>query len=811
MKKWNKEYIKLILYPHAIIIFCFACLSLLFYYPLLSGKTLLQSDIIQYEGMSRQLKEHRATTNSETYWIDNAFGGMPTYQLGAQYPADFLSPIYSFFRFLPRPAHILFLYLLGSYLLFIVINFNWISALFGSIAFSLSTYLLIILQVGHNTKALAISFFPFVISGMFLLFQKRRLLGFILSTIALGMHLRANHYQMTYYLLFLMGIFVLAFGYQALKNKKIKSFSKSILILSLSGILALGFNATSLLTTIEYSDFSTRGSSELTINPDGSPKEKTTGLDFDYITEYSYGIFESLNLIAPRIQGGASSENLGKDHGLYDFLIKNGVGARQAIQFSKNVPTYWGTQPILEAPAYIGISVFFFALIGIYFVKGPLRNALLFSILFSLFLSWGKNLSFLTEFFVNYIPLYNKFRAVSSIQVILEFCFPVLAVLGLSHLFYSKETINIKRFIKVASIPIIILSLVYLFQGMLTFTGLNDSYFSEIYGANLLSKIKEARVSIFKEDIFRGILICCILIVIYYLFYIKILKKNLALISVIFLLIIDLLSVANNYIDRDAFINDKSEYKNFKITPADRSILKDKSRYRVYEPHLGLTGARTSYFHNAIGGYHGAKPRRFEELFEFYKSQQISGILDFLNVKYLLIQNKENQNLQALMNPNALGSAWFVRELKEVNNADLLMQELNKTDFSNTALIIENNLPNGLPRNFSVDSLASIKLLEAKPDHLIYKINNSSNGFAVFSEIYYPNGWKVFVDGIEKTIYNINYVLRGLDIPKNSNVIEFKFQPEVITRGTFLQRFSLVFFVSVIFVLIYFQYFRKTS
>ena len=372
MKKLNKELVRSILMPHGLVVLGLVFISLLFYYPLLNGKTLLQSDIRQYEGMSRELKEHRLETGEETYWVNNAFGGMPTYQLGAQYPADFLSPIYSFFRVLPRPAHILFLYLFGAYVLLLVLKMPWHTALFGSLAFGFSTYLLIILQVGHNTKALAVSFIPFVLAGLLLVFERKKLLGFILTTLALGMQIRANHYQMTYYLLLLMGVFVIVFGIQAWKEKKGKSFLEVLGVLLISGILSLGFNATPLLATAEYTSFSTRGSSELKLQADGTPKEQSSGLDYDYITEYSYGIFESLNLIAPRIQGGGSSENLGEDHGVYDFLRTRGVGQTQAKQFSENVPTYWGSQPILEAPAYIGISVFFFAIIALAFVKGPI-------------------------------------------------------------------------------------------------------------------------------------------------------------------------------------------------------------------------------------------------------------------------------------------------------------------------------------------------------------------------------------------------------------------------------------------------------
>ncbi len=810
MKKRNNRQLSSFLFPHAPILICFAFISLLFYYPLFSGKTLLQSDIIQYEGMSRQLKEYRINTSKETYWIDNAFGGMPTYQLGAKYPADFLSPIYSFFRILPRPAHILFLYLLGGYLFLILINFTWPTALFGAISFGFSTYLLIIIQVGHNTKALAISFFPFVIAGMLLLFKRRWFWGFILSSLSIGMQVRANHYQMTYYLFLLMGIFFLVYGFYSWKKNRGFSFLKSLLILFVSGTIALGFNSTSLMATSEYTDFSTRGKSELTINPDGSPKEQSTGLDFDYITEYSYGIFESLNLIVPRIQGGGSREDLGRKHGIYDFLIQNGVGANQALQFSKNVPTYWGTQPILEAPAYIGISVFFFALMSLFLIRGPLRDSLALGILFSLLLSWGKNLSFLTEFFVNYVPLYNKFRAVSSLQVVLEFCFPVLAAMGLHHLFYKREKIEIKYFLKIAAIPFLILSLVYISKGLFSFTGINDSYFVELYGPSLVSQIKEARISIFESDVFRALLFCITLTVLYYLFYINKIKKNSALILILLVLTIDLVGVANRYIDRDAFVSPKRAVNTFQITSADLSIQKDTSRFRVFEPRLGLTGARTSFFHNALGGYHGAKPRRFEELFDAYKTHQNTGILDFLNVKYIISSDQENGSLKPLLNPNALGPVWFVNEIKEFRTLDELMQALKEADFNRTALVFEKDLPHGLIKNYTIDSLTKIHLISAKPDYLKYQVNNTSNAFAVFSEMYYPKGWKAFVDGKEFPIFNVNYVLRGLEIPANVSEVEFRFEPKLIGKGTFFRWLSLVFFVLGICVLGYFQYFRKT-
>ena len=811
MKKWNKNVLPSTILYHAGVVLGFALVALLFYYPLLSGKTLLQSDIRQYQGMSRQLQEHREATGEETYWIDNAFGGMPTYQLGAKFPADVLQPIYSFFRILPRPAHILFLYLLGVYLVLLILKKPWPVALFGSLAFGFSTYLLIILQVGHNTKALAVSFFPFVFGGVLLLLQKRWFWGVLLSSLALGMQIRANHYQMTYYLLMLLGLLVLVYGYHSLKNKQTKSFLQSLGALIASGILALGFNATPLLATAEYTDFSTRGKSELKQNADGSPKEQSTGLDFDYITEYSYGIFESLNLIAPRVQGGGSSEDLGTKHGVYDFLIDNGASPNQAGEFSKNVPTYWGEQPILEAPAYIGITVFFFALFGFFFSRGPLRMTLALGALFSLLLSWGKNLSFLTAFFVSYFPLYNKFRAVSSIQVVLEFCLPMLAAMGLFHVFYSTQKLELKRFLKIAAIPIVLFTLVLLTQGMLSFSGANDAYFKEIYGTALVSQIREARISIFQSDLFRGILFCVLLTGLIYLYQTKKIKRGLALTLVIGLLIIDLIGISNRYIDREAFVSKRFTNAPFRMTAADQALLQDQDRFRVYEPQLGLTGARTAYFHNALGGYHGAKPRRFEELFEAYSAQQNTGILDFLNVKYILYPEEESGELKPLLNPNALGPAWMVSEIETKATPDALLEALKETDFKTTVLVLDHDLPADFSKQYTLDSLAQITLSKAKPDQLTYRVQTTTPAFAVFSEMHYPKGWKATLDGKPVPIINVNYVLRGVQVPANASVIEFRFEPAVIKQGTRLRWLSLGLFAISILVLGYYQYFKTKS
>lgn len=807
MKKLNEINWKSFLIPHLLVVLGFAMISLLFYYPLLSGNTLVQSDIRQYEGMARQLKEYRAETGKETYWVDNAFGGMPSYQLGAEFPADVLRPVYNFFRLLPRPAHILFLYFLGVYLLLVVFRVQWQYAVFGALSFGFSTYLLIILQVGHNTKALAVSFFSFSLAGLLLLIRNRFLWGFVLSTLAMAMQIRANHYQMTYYLLFLLAIFIVGYGIQALRESSLPSFFKSIAFFGLSGILAIGLNATPLLATAEYSKFSTRSASELKLQPDGSPKEQSSGLDYDYITEYSYGIFESLNLIVPRIQGGGSSEDLGEEHGIFDFLVENGVSRSQATQFVKNVPTYWGDQPILEAPAYIGITVFFFALLGVFFVKSSLRNVLLAGILFSLILSWGKNLPFVTSFFIDFVPFYNKFRAVSSVQVLLELCFPLLAVLGLNRVFSTSDEWNNKRFLKVALSPVVFFLALLLLQNTFSFAGGNDTYFEQIYGPTLLEKIREARASIFKADLIRAILYVLILTGIIWAYRTSKAKKQLVLIVVFAAMLFDLLGISKRYIDFGGFVK-INQYSPFEMTAADQTLIQDTTRYRVLEPQLGLTGARTAYFHNAIGGYHGAKPRRFEELHDYYRTHQLTGVLDFLNVKYVLYSDPEKGILQPMRNPNSLGAAWPIHELKEVESADALLQELNATDFKTQALIISNDLPETIPKRFTKDSLVQITLEFAQPDYLKYKVQQSANQFYVFSEMYYPQGWTALIDGVSAPIYNVNYVLRGLYVPNQAKTIEFLFQPPVVKLGTQIRWFSFILFLGISGVIMYLQ-FRK--
>ena len=789
---------------HGLVLVCFIIFAQLFYYPSLTGMKLLQSDIVQYSGMSRQIKEYRSQNDGkETYWIDNAFGGMPTYQLGAKYPADFLGLIHDLFKLIPRPAYLLFLYLFSSYILFLVLKVDWRVAVFGSFAFGLSTYLLIIIQVGHNTKAMALSYMPLALAGFFLLIDKRWLYGFILSVLGLGLNIRANHYQMSYYLLFILVILGLVYLHQAYQNKNLKTISKSLGLFSLSGILAIGLNATPLLSTSEYSKFSTRSGSELKLNLGTSQKSTSDGLDYNYITEYSYGIFESLSLIIPRVQGGGSRENLGTESELYEFLVKKGVSIKQAKNFVSSVPTYWGSQPILEAPAYIGIVVFFFAVFAMIILKGPIRNALMIASILSLILSWGKNFPIVTDFFIYNVPFYNKFRAVSSAQVILELCVPVLAALGLQKLLsnpqkyfkpFLKTTIGILGFL----ISLILLKII----GLFSFKSAIDIRLREAYGEEILEQIIFARREVFNDDILRGVFLVIITFLVFMLYKNQKIKKNIAIVLLFGLLIYDLGGVAVRYLDWSRFVDPSQIETPFRITNADEIILNDKSRYRVYEPELNLTGARTAYFHNSLGGYHGAKPRRFQELFQFFNFNQIPEILNMLNVKYVLYQSKEE--LSTLINEEAQGNAWFVDSIIRVKSADEVLESFKTIDLKNQAVVEDELTAKALTLNQNRDhDESSIKLIEDSVNLLRYSFVSKSKQVVVFSEMYYPDGWEAKIDGNIVPHYRVNYILRALAIESGEHIITFEFNPKVVNTGTKIRYASISFFTLILLLILY--------
>ena len=768
--------------PHLIAVALFAIIAIAFFYPVLQGKAIWQSDIVQYTGMAKERNDYRLSDNKESYWTNSAFGGMPTYQLGANYPYDFIKQVDRTLRFLPRPADYLFLYFIGFYLLLSVLKVDTRNAFLGAIAFGLSTYLIIILGVGHNAKAHSIAYFAPVLAGILLVFQRKYLVGGILTAFALALQLCANHFQMTYYLLLLVLLLGAAYLYQAIKQKQLKNFLKAMVVLIGAAFIAVLSNATLLLATREYAAWSTRSKSTLTT---ATTTIEASGLSKDYITEYSYGITESLNLIVPRLFGGSNHEALGEKSNTYQYLASQGYGGAEALNFANSLPTYWGDQPIVAAPAYIGIVVFFFFVLALFVVRNKLKWWLIAGTLMALLLSWGKNFNLLTDFMIDYFPLYNKFRAVSSIQVLLELCVPVLAVLGLYQFIKMPAEERKKPLLNTICVVLGILVLLLLGKGFFSFTSPNDARYAQYYGNELIAMIVKDRESIYTSDVLRALLLTLLTAAALALYHFK--KLNLWAVQVIILalLFFDLGGVAKRYVNKDSFVEGHQLANPFQPTPADEYILRDKSYYRVYEPEVGLNGARTSFFHHSIGGYHAAKPRKLQELFDYQFKEGNMKVLNWLNVKYVIVRNEKNQ-VTPILNDEALGNAWFVNQVIRKANDDEVMSELRNFDPATEVVVNNKEVKAVFPLQYSADSTATIQLKSYAPDALVYESNNAHDGFAVFSEMYYPHGWQATIDGKPAKFYPVDYLLRGMPIPAGKHTIKFSFEPEVVTTGSYL-------------------------
>ena len=768
--------------PHLLVLVGFVIISLLYFSPVLQGKQIFQSDIMQYIGMSKQQSDFRAETGEETYWTNSAFAGMPTYQLGAKYPHNYIKKLDLTLRFLPRPADYLFLYFFSFYILLLVLKVDFKLATLGALAFGFSTYLIIILGVGHNSKAHAIAYMPLVLSGILLTFQRKYISGFLLTTIAMGLELVANHFQMTYYLMFLVIIIGVAYLVDAYKKQGLPHYFKAIGVLVVAVILSVALNATNVLATQEYVKESTRGQSELSINPDGSSKEVTSGLDRDYITQFSYGFAETFNLFIPRFMGGGNGEDVGKESKTYTAFRTLGATPAQALEESKRAPMYWGDQPIVEAPAYVGAVVLFLFVLALFLVNGRLKWWLVGGSLFALLLSYGKNLGFLTDFFIDHIPLYNKFRAVTSIQVILELCIPVLAVMGLVKVFNVNENKDQKfKALKYTAIITGGISLVFLLfkTSLFDFVGINDGFYRQNYGQAFIDAIREDRKVIFNQDTIRTLVLVLLSAGTIYMYLKDKLKEKWAIVIFVILILFDLVGVDRRYVNNDDFVSSIQVSKPFVANEADKYILQDTSYYRVFDLVGGA--AKPSYFHNSLNGYNAAELKRYSELFDFYVVKNNLKVLNMLNTKYIIVQDSLG-TVFPYTNEEVNGNAWFIKSLEKVNSANEEILALENLDNKNKA--VYNLEMNSLKDNYSLDSLASIKLIKHQPNYLKYLSKNRHEGFVVFSEIYYPKGWKTFLDGQETTHMRVNYTLRGMEIPAGEHIIEFKFDPDVVKTGS---------------------------
>lgn len=813
------------LVKHVLIIIGFAVLAILYFNPVLQGKEIIQSDIVQYTGMAKQMNDIRDAYDEETYWIDSAFVGMPTYQLGVNYPYNFVKKFDRLLRFLPRPADYLFLYLVCFYFLMLTITNDFRLSLIGALAFGFSTYLIVIIGGGHNSKAHAIAYMPLVLSGILLVFKKRYLIGFLVTTIGLALEINANHFQMTYYLLLLVLVLGICFFIDAFSKKKLRQFFISVSVLFGALFLSMGLNSTNILATQEYVKDTTRGKSELTINPDGSPKENSSGLSKAYITQWSYGISETFNLFIPRFMGGRNSEQLDKNSASYKTLLKHGASPSEALKIVETqIPTYWGEQPWVLGPAYIGASILLLFFLSFFLVKGKTKWWLTSTIVLTLLLSYGHNFELLTNFFIDYIPLYNKFRAVSSIQVIVELCVPILAIIGLQKLLDNsiEQTLKLKA-LKYTFIGLGGLTIFFLIFKSVLFDFVNSRELDQLSGPNsdLLSAIIDDRKDLFSYDAWRTLVLISIFSGVIWMYLKNRLSEKLSLILFAIIVLFDLVGVDRRYVNNENFTTSRTINNYFRPSQADKEILKDTSDFRVYDMSSGFFTGKASYLHNSIGGYHAAQPKRIQELYEFYLSKGNIEVLNMLNVKYL-IKSSENGRPDAVKNPLANGNAWFITKLNLVDTANKEILALEKLNTKESAIVRKDTWLNFLDDSpqkferyssnefsFAIGQENYIKLVSDKPDHLIYNSKNEESAFAVFSENFYQPGWQAFLNGKPVEHLRVNYTLRGLPIPAGIHTIEFKFIPKVIETGSGITIVSLVIFILVLISLLYLIFRKK--
>jgi hypothetical protein len=804
--------------PHLIAIVIFIAVSMVYFAPLMEGKQLNQSDNLQYQGASKEISDYRVATGNEALWTNSMFGGMPAYQISVVFSSNMVKYIDRILHLgLPGQAGMVFLYFIGFYIMLLAFKVNQKLSTIGAIGFGFSSFFLIILAVGHNTQAIAIGYIAPVIAGVILCFRGKYILGGILSALFLALEFNANHLQITYYLMLIIFVLVVFEFIYKYKEKKLKEFFKAVIILFAAAFLAIGTNFTNLWSTYEYGKESTRGKSELTANLE----DKTSGLDRSYAVAYSYGRMETFTLLIPDFMGGSSDGELGKGSDTYKALQQNNVPTSEANKFIKHLPMYWGPQGSTYGPVYVGAILCFLFVLGLFIVKGKYKWWLLVTTILAILLSWGKNLMWFSNLFFDYIPGYDKFRAVSMTLVIVEFCIPLLGLLALKNIFsndISKEAkVKALKYSSIITLGIIIL-FGFLGSMFFDFISASDKQLPEW----LIGPIQSDRHGLLMADSFRSFVFIALTAAGLWLYAInKFKNKNILIIGIGALILIDMWTIDKRMLNADNFVKKSKVAAEFTKSKCDDIILADNSKdYRVLNLDNPFNDAITSYYHKSIGGYHGAKLKRYQELIESRISEELAVIqdafsskssdsskmmtlkhipvLNMLNTKYLIFSTREGEQVP-LENRNALGNAWFVDNYKIVANADAEIAALKNFKPSMTAIIdkrFENMVSNYKSKK---DSASSITMTSYQPNDLIYDSKTSKEQLAVFSEIYYEKGWNVYVDGVLKPYFRTNYVLRGMIIPAGTHKIEWKFEPKVYYTG---EKISYAFNILLILVVI---------
>ena len=786
------------LIPDMVAILVFAVISFAYFCPAVTeGRILSQHDSVAGIGAGQEGKEYLERTGERTRWTNSIFGGMPTYQMAPSYDStDLLKGIENLYHlYLPTYVWYVFVMLLGFYILLRAFNFKvWMAGL-GAIIWAFSSYFFIIIAAGHIWKFITLAYIPPTIAGMVLCYRGKYWLGGLVTALFVALQISSNHVQMSYYFLFVMLFMAIAYGVQAYQQKTLARFGKSTGVLVVAGLIGVCINLSNLYHTYEYSKESMRGKSELV--KENSANQTSSGLERDYITQWSYGIGETFSLLVPNVKGGASVPLAANEKAMEKANPMYGSIYSQLGQ-------YWGEQPGTSGPVYVGAFVVFLFVLGLFIVKGPMKWALLAATVLSILLSWGKNFMGFTDFFIDYVPMYNKFRAVSSILVIAEFTIPLLAMLAL------KEVVATPAIIKERKKDFLIsfgltggLALLFAVLPKVFFPSyVSTMEMNALQGipadqlVPLLANLEEVRMSLFTSDAWRSFFIVLLGAGLVWAYGMGKLKQHVLIGALAVLCLVDMWSVNKRYLYDEQFVEKQVQTQGFRQTETDKMILEDEALdYRVLNLASNTFNENnTAYWHKSVGGYHAAKLRRYQEMIEEHISGEMQGlyqavadaggdmeqldpsafpVLNMLNTRYFIFPLQGGQTVP-LANPFALGNAWFVDEVDYVNNANEEIEAIHGLNPTEKAIVDKKF--ESVVKSLPSDSTATIELVAYEPNYLKYEVSSDKGGTVVFSEIYYP-GWKSTIDGQEVAHGRANYILRAMNVPAGQHVVEFRFDP----------------------------------
>ena len=787
------------LIPDMVAILVFAVISFAYFCPAVTeGRILSQHDSVAGIGAGQESKEYMEQTGERTRWTNSIFGGMPTYQMSPSYDStDMLKGIENLYHlYLPTYVWYVFVMLLGFYILLRAFDFKvWMAGL-GAIIWAFSSYFFIIIAAGHIWKFITLAYIPPTIAGMVLCYRGKCLTGGLVTAFFVALQIMSNHVQMSYYFLFVMLFMAIAYGVKAFQEKALANYFKRTGVLVVAGLLGVCINLSNLYHTYEYSKESMRGKSELV--KENSANQTDSGLERDYITQWSYGIGETFSLLVPNVKGGASVP-----------LAANEKAMEKANPMYRNIYSqlgqYWGEQPGTSGPVYVGALVMFLFVLALFIVKGPMKWALLAATVLSILLSWGKNFMGFTDFFIDYVPMYNKFRAVSSILVIAEFTIPLLAMLGLKEVVSRPQLLQERKkdfwisFALTGGLALLFAVMPTVFFS--SYVSTMETHALQSIPADqlmpLLANLEEVRQSLFTSDAWRSFFIIVIGAGLVWAYGMGKLKQVPMIAALAVLCLVDMWDVNKRYLYDDQFVEKQVQTQGFSQSETDKLILQDEALdYRVLNLASNTFNENnTAYWHKSVGGYHAAKLRRYQEMIEEHISGEMNSlfkavseaggdmekvnpaefpVLNMLNTRYFIFPLQGGQTVP-LDNPYALGNAWFVDEVQYVNNANEEIAAIHGLNPLQKAIVDKKF--EAAVRSMPSDSLATIELVEYQPNYLKYEVNSEKGGTVVFSEIYYP-GWQSTVDGEEVPHGRANYILRAMNVPAGKHIVEFKFDPK---------------------------------